>query len=73
LYTIVDSIQFLPLHNPKKFTGRGKEIMKFKNAYFIDFQQYESMQDSLENVFNKIYRGKLKKLVQDLRLNKINS
>lgn len=72
LYTIVDSIQFLPLHNPKKFTGRGKEIMKFKNAYFIDFQQYESLQDSLENVFNKFYAGNLKIFIERLKLNKIN-
>jgi predicted aminopeptidase len=73
LISVAQGIASLPLHDTNKFLSRKKEILKFKNAYFIDFQQYESMQDSLENVFNKIYRGKLKKLVQDLRLNKINS
>ncbi|MES2680715.1 MAG: aminopeptidase [Bacteroidota bacterium] len=73
LMTLADGIERLPLHDKNKFLSRKKDILKFKNAYFVDFQQYESMQDSLENVFNKIYRGNLKKLVQDLRLNKINS
>ena len=72
LQQIADSIEGLPLHNKIKFIARKKDIINFKNAYFIDFQQYESMQDKLDSLFNKIYRGNLKKLVQDLKLNKIN-
>jgi hypothetical protein len=44
-------------------------MIEQKNAYFIDFEQYDSMQDSLESVFNKFYKGDLKKLVQDLKQN----
>lgn len=69
LYHIADSIQFLPLADKKRFVARKEDIMKFKNAYFIDFKQYDSMQDSLESVFNKIYKGNLVKLVRDLKLN----
>jgi len=69
---ITDSVSKLPLYNKIKFENRRPEMLRFKNAYFVDFQQYESMQDSLELVFNKIYKGKLKNLVRDLKLNKIN-
>ncbi len=68
---IADSINYLPESNAKRTKGRQAEIMESKNAYFIDFEQYDSMQDSLEGVFNKIYNGNIKKLVQDLKLNKI--
>jgi predicted aminopeptidase len=66
---VVDSISHLPLHNKARYVSRRGDILKFKNAYFVDFLQYDSMQDSLEEVFNKIYRGNIEKLVQDLRLN----
>jgi predicted aminopeptidase len=72
LIRVADSIKSLPLHNRPKFIARRKDILQFKNAYFIGFQQYERMQDSLQFVFNKIYKGNLKKLVLDLKLNKIN-
>jgi predicted aminopeptidase len=59
----------LPLHNKRRLEARKREILKSKNAYFVDYEQYESLQDSLENVFNKIYKGELKKLVQSLKPN----
>ncbi|MCC6370436.1 MAG: aminopeptidase [Bacteroidia bacterium] len=71
LLQITDSINLLPLHNKKRYTSRKAEILASKNAVFIDFQQYDSLQDSLEKVFNKIYRGNIKKMVQDLKLNGI--
>lgn len=71
IYNIADSIQYLPLHTPQKFMNRKAEILKFKNAYFVDFQQYESLQDSLENVFNKFYRRDIKIFIEQLKLNKI--
>lgn len=71
IYNIADSIQYLPLHTPKKFMSRKSEILKFKNAYFVDFQQYESLQDSLEKVFNKFYGGDIKIFIEYLKLNKI--
>ncbi len=69
---IADSLNDLPFINPKKYLARSEDIMKFKNAYFVDFQQYDSMQDTLEKVFNKIYSANLKNMVRDLRLNRIN-
>jgi predicted aminopeptidase len=66
---IADSVGKLDLHDPARYLVRKKETLKFKNAYFIDFVQYDSMQDSLEEVFNKFYAGRIEKLVQDLRLN----
>jgi hypothetical protein len=41
-----------------------------KNAYFIDFLQYDSMQDSFEVVFNKFYNSNIRNLVRDLRQGK---
>ena len=70
LYKIADSIQLLPLTNKQNFVANRKAILQDKNAYFIDFEQYDSMQDSLEHIFNKIYKGNLKKLVQDLKQDK---
>ena len=70
LNKIADSINYLPLKNKAKFLAKTQDIYKYKNAYFIDFEQYDSMQDSLELIFNKIYKGSLKKLVQDLKQDK---
>ncbi len=70
--SISDSVKYLPLNSPQITLVRQKDILLCKNAYFIDFEQYDSMQDSLEGVFNKIYKGNIKKLVQDLKLNQIN-
>lgn len=70
LYQIADSINYLPLKNKAKFLSKKDDILNNRNAYFIDFEQYDSMQDSLESVFNKIYKGNLKKLVQDLKQDK---
>jgi predicted aminopeptidase len=66
---IADSIDLLPLVNKQRFHSRSKALVAEGNAYFIEFEQYDGMADTLEKVFNKIYRGDLKKLVQDLKLN----
>ncbi len=73
LKNIADSVSLLPLKNKKRIAKRGEEILRFKNAYFVGFMQYSSLQDSLEEVFNKIYRANIEKLVQDLKLNWIYS
>jgi predicted aminopeptidase len=72
IHKIADSLEYLPFTNRNRFVNRKADILKFKNAYFVDFQQYDSMQDSLERLFNKIYKANLKKLVQDLKQNRIN-
>jgi len=73
LLRLAAEIERLPFRNKARFSERKKEILRSGNAYFIDFQQYDSKQDSLQNVFNKIYRRDIKYLVSDLTLNKINS
>ncbi|MEI8135802.1 MAG: aminopeptidase [Bacteroidota bacterium] len=70
LKQIADSVNYLPLKYKPKFLAKNEDIFKNKNAYFVDFEQYDSMQDSIELVFNKIYKGNLKKLVQDLKQDK---
>ncbi len=70
LQEIVDSIQYLPLKNRAVFDSKKSDILKFKNAYFIDFLQYDSMQDSFEVVFNKFYNSNIRNLVRDLRQGK---
>lgn len=69
IYEVQDSIKHLPLHNKGLYLQRLDEALRFKNAWFVDFIQYNSMQDSLEDVFNKIYKGNIEKMVQDLKLN----
>jgi predicted aminopeptidase len=70
LIQIGDSIAFLPLRNVKRYAREKEEILQYKNAYFGGYSQYETHQDSLQNVFNIIYRRDLKKMVRHLRQSK---
>lgn len=72
LWHIADSVSYLPLHEPEKYRLRAKGILNSRNAYFIDSQQYESLQDSLEKVFNKFYAGNIKIFIEHLKQNRIN-
>lgn len=67
IQNIADSLAVLPGTDKLKFVSRTNKMLRSKNAYFIDFEQYDSQQDSLEAVFNKFYEGSLKKMVRDLR------
>lgn len=69
IFQVTDSVTRLALHDKKRYLSRTKDMLKFKNAYFVDFLQYDSMQDSLEEVFNKIYKGNIENLVRDLKRN----
>jgi predicted aminopeptidase len=64
---IRDSIALLPLHDKRRFMKRGEQMLRAKNAAFAGFRQYSGLQDSLEKVFNNIYRRDLKKMVQHLK------
>ena len=64
---IADSLDVLPVKNKKLLELHREQVMEQKNAYFIDFEQYDSKQDSLDEAFNKFYKGDLKKMVQDLK------
>lgn len=69
IYQISEKLKKLPIKNASLIDYHRRSMLEQKNAYFIDFEQYDSMQDSLEHVFNKFYKGDLKKLVQDLKQN----
>ncbi|MBK9285197.1 MAG: aminopeptidase [Sphingobacteriaceae bacterium] len=69
IYQIAERLKNIQLGNQQLIQYHVKSMMEQKNAYFIDFEQYNSLQDSLEQVFNKFYKGNLKKLVQDLKQN----
>jgi predicted aminopeptidase len=64
---IADSLNFLPVKNKRLLELHREQVLQQKNAYFIDFEQYDSKQDSLDTAFNKFYKGNLKKMVQDLK------
>ena len=64
---IANGLGKLPFNNPKKYSKSESAILLSKNAYFVGFIQYQSLQDSLEFVFNKIYRGNIKNMVHDLK------
>lgn len=72
LYRIADSVKWLPLHEPARYARRASQLLESGNAYFVDLQQYESLQDSLEFVFNKIYGGNLKIFIEHFKQNGIN-
>jgi predicted aminopeptidase len=61
------SLTNLHLSNKKRAEALKKQILEFKNAWFVDFNQYNGLQDSLERVFNKFYQSDLRKMVQSLK------
>lgn len=61
------SFNSLKLADPKKIKPIQNNILTFKNAWFVDFNQYNGLQDSLEGVFNKFYHADLAKMVQSLK------
>jgi len=63
---VVDSIGTWPVNEQRKKQWINR-VSQHKNALFISYDQYDSMQDSLDKVFNKFYEGRLKKMVQDLK------
>ena len=67
LCRISSSLSKLSLANKARIKPIQNNIMEFKNAWFVDFGQYNSLQDSLEVVFNKIYQSNLAKMVQSLK------
>lgn len=68
LMQIVNGIDSLNFFDKNRFQSEKTEILKAKNAYFIGFNQYYRYQDSLETIFNKIYRGDLRNMVLDLKV-----
>ena len=67
LSQIAGSLNRLNLNKKSRIKGIQSNILDFKNAWFVDFGQYNSLQDSLEGVFNKFYQSNLSKMVQSLK------
>jgi predicted aminopeptidase len=67
IYQINASLNSVPVKNKKRIKNLREHILELKNAWFIDFRQYNGLQDSLEVVFNKFYGSDLRKMVQSLK------
>lgn len=67
LQQIASTLDKLNLHDDAKVKLIKNQIRSCKNAWFVDFEQYNGLQDSLEEVFNKNYKSKLRKMVQSLK------
>ena len=63
---IAKSYELLGVREKERIKTTQSHILSFKNAWFVDFNQYNGLQDSLEEVFNKIYQSNLSKMVQSL-------
>lgn len=57
----------LPINSKDKVSRIHEQIKSSGNAWFVDFEQYNALQDSLERDFNKIYKSNLKEMVQSLK------
>ncbi len=64
---VAKSYEYLGAQDKEWIKTTQNHILSFKNAWFVDFIQYRGLQDSLEEVFNKIYQGNLPKMVQSLK------
>lgn len=67
LMGIAAGLDSLPFKSPRRFAHEKAEIMQYKNAYFVGFNQYHQEQDSLEAAFNKFYKGNLRNMVLSLK------
>lgn len=67
LNAIQRSISRAPIKSKRHARAIQENISEFKNAWFVDFNQYNGMQDSLEGVFNKIYQSDIARMVQSLK------
>lgn len=67
LIEIGNQLKKLTVRNKNLLNSRAQEICIEQNAFFIDYLQYDSKQDSLENAFNKFYKSSVKLMVQSLK------
>ena len=67
LNQICSNLERLNVTNKAKISNMKNQILSSKNAWIVDFEQYNSLQDSLEEVFNKNYNSDLNKMVQSLK------
>lgn len=67
LYSICSSLDKIKINDSSKIPVIKSNILQYKNAWFVDFNQYNSLQDSLEYAFNKFYHSDIRKMVQSLK------
>ncbi len=67
LYKISKIIAGAEITSERRVSAIKNSIAEYKNAWFVDFNQYNGMQDSLEGVFNKIYQADIARMVQSLK------
>ncbi len=66
LLELVKKLKNSGISNKRLIERTASEILTEQNAFFIDYMQYNSKQDSLENAFNKFYKGSIKNMVRSL-------
>jgi predicted aminopeptidase len=66
LYFLIKKLKMAGIKREKTVRNTEQEILLEQNAYFIDYMQYNSQQDSLEKAFNIFYKGSVKNMVQSL-------
>lgn len=66
LLFLIKDLKKLGIKKKKRVLVTSEEILTEQNAYFIDYMQYNSKQDSLEKAFNKFYKASIKNMVQSL-------
>lgn len=66
LLEMVKKLKKSGIANKRLIDQTSTEILTEQNAFFIDYMQYNSKQDSLENAFNKFYKGSIKNMVRSL-------
>jgi hypothetical protein len=66
LLQLTNKLSSTGIKNEKFLKITREEILVEQNAYFIDYMQYNSKQDSLEKAFNNFYKGSIKNMVQSL-------
>ena len=57
----------LKLNYPDRFKNYSKQILIYKNSFFLDAHRYDGLSDSLNLIFNKKYGGNLKNMIEDLK------
>lgn len=67
IFHLLNGYRDLPIEGKDKVNRICEQIKSSGNAWFVDFEQYNALQDSLERDFNKIYKSNLREMVQSLK------
>lgn len=67
IHRLLNGYNTLRISGKEKVNRLVEQIKSSGNAWFVDFEQYNALQDSLERDFNKIYKSNLREMVQSLK------